>query len=227
MKSVINYRIYFIAAVLFSTFYSCASLNKTSGRADDVVAMDINIQGNDPDLNMVNLDVLKFKLLDELENFQRVDLTLAAEDEKPKLVLDVNIADFLVWPKDERRSIRTFRRRIAVGTDANNRPVYQVVSASAEIVQVIIRTNAVFNTRLTLTDSIAKPFSRSFSSRYNWTSTYITNIRGDSRAVDPALYAYSMPPIDPLADDLLLVLATREMTKRLSNEIRSYFKASK
>lgn len=226
MKNVLKYRIYFILSILFLVFSGCATSKKVRN-PEKIVAMDITIEGNDPDLNMVNLDVFKFKILDELEDFQHVDLTLADEGEDPELVLNIDIDNFVIWPKDERRSTRTFRRRVAVGTDANNRPVYQVVTASADIVQIIIRTSATFNAELRLTDTVAKPFNRSFSSRYNWTSTYVSNIRGDSRAIDPSLYSYSMPPMDPITDDILLVLATREMTKRLSNEIRSYFKASK
>lgn len=200
------------------SFLSCSSLRKRAAMPD--VPIELTIQSNDNDLAFINMNYYQLKLLDLLEDFQSVNLHLAAEDETPELILDIDVTNFTVWPKDERIYRRNFARRIVVGKDQNNKPIYQTVRAAADIVEIRIRANATFKTRLRKRGE-QKAFEKSFPSNFRWQSAYIASIQGDARAIDP--FASRTPPFEPDEQDIILALSRDEMVRRLSNEIRSYY----
>lgn len=203
---------------------SCG-VKKRENFHERVVPIAINIKSdNNPGLGFINLDYYRFQLIDDLRNFQKVYLNLVGSDENPEVVLDLNIDNFLIWPKDERTSRRVFRRTVQTGTDGAGKPVYQTVSASVDITQTQIRSNARFITRLTFKD-VAPPtiFERTFSSNYNYSNLAASNIQGDSRAIDPGLYSLGAFNTEPRGEDFLLALSQQDLTRRIADEIRRHY----
>ena len=199
--------------------------NRPKKEAERVVPVAINIKSiNNNDLNSVNMNYYRLKVLDNLDNFLNVDLNLVEPDENPEVVLDLNIDNFNLWPRDERVSRRTLRRVVQVGTDTSGKPVYQTVTASVDITQLQRRSNARFVATLTFKGTPPKTYKQSFASNYNYVSTSVDNIQGDPRAVDPSLYSMRSMGIEPREDDFLLELSRRDMLPRLSSELRSYYK---
>ena len=199
--------------------------NRPKKEAERVVPVAINIKSvNNHDLNSVNMNYYRLKVLDNLDNFLNVDLNLVEPDENPEVVLDLNIDNFNLWPRDERVSRRTLRRVVQVGTDTSGKPVYQTVTASVDITQLQRRSNARFVATLTFKGTPPKTYKQSFASNYNYVSTSVDNIQGDPRAVDPSLYLMRSMGIEPREDDFLLELSRRDMLPRLSSELRSYYK---
>ena len=193
--------------------------------AERVVPIAINITGgNNNSLNFVDLNYYRLKVLDNLDDFLNVDLDLVEADENPELILDMNIDNFTLWPRDERISRRTLRRVIVVGTDQAGKPVYQTITASVDIVQIQRRSNARFVATLSFKGIPPKTYKQSFYSNYNFVNTSVDNIRGDPRAVDPSLYSMQNTGIEPREDDFLIELSRKDMLPRLSSELRSYFK---
>jgi len=198
---------------------SCSALRKIGDLLDIKIA--VNISSSDHDLDFINMHLYKLKLIDMLDDFQAVHFELAEPDEDAALLLDITIPNFNIWPKDERVSRRSFARNIVVSENKNGRPVYQTVRAVAEVVQIQIRANASFEVRMRRKGN-PKIFEKSFPSNFRWNSVYLQNIQGDMRAIDP--FAATTPPFEPEDFDLLLALSRDEMVRRLSNEIRTYYK---
>lgn len=225
MKQLSKYRS-FIALITAVTLYSsCTTPNAANKvkKQERRVPIAINITGSGRDVAFVNLDYYRLKMVDALDNFQSVNLELADEGEKPEITLDLEIDNFNLWPRDERRGRRTLSRTVVVGKDANGRPVYQTARASVDIVQVQRRSNARFEANLKFNGVQPKTFERSFAPNFNYQNTYVDNIQGDPRAVDPLLYFSRGAITEPQEIDFLLELSNREMLRRLSDEIRSYY----
>ncbi|MEJ6982019.1 hypothetical protein WG906_16235 [Pedobacter sp. P351] len=211
-----------IGVVCLVCFLAGCSINKNRPPRR-VVPIALIIESNEPDLNMINFNVYAYKVLDRLEDFNDIDLKLVEDTDTAKIILSISIDRYLVFPPETRVSRRIFRRNLQTGTDVNGRPVYQTISASADIVQSRRRTSALFNTNLRIKGSPGKSVKRSFSNNLNFDQVYVTNIQGDPRAVDPSIYGAAFPPMEPFAEDILMALSNQEMLDRLSREIRSYY----
>lgn len=211
--------------LLLFTVVACGTTGKSKRAPERVVpvAFNIAIPNNNSDLNFVNMDYYRLKVLDQLENFQSVDFTLAEEEEEPEVVIDFNIDNFTLWPRDERRSRRTLSRVVQTGTDAAGKPIYQTVRASVDLVQVQRRSNARISVNLQVKGTPGKTFKRSFAPNYNYSVTYVDNIQGDPRAVDPSLYFARNPGMEPETMDFLFQLSG-EAVQRISTELRSYYR---
>ncbi|WP_207428407.1 hypothetical protein [Pedobacter sp. SYSU D00535] len=219
MKSFMLMKISFLLSAVF-ILSACGLRNRTP---EPVVPIAITISADDPDLTTVNFDIYAFRVIDRLEEFSAINLDLTDELDTARVLLNIDIENFNMFPPDQRISRRVFRRNVQVGTDANGRPVYQTVTASADIVSSRIRTSALFRTNLRIKGSPGKNFQRTFNSNLNLDNVYVTNIQGDSRAVDPGLYSLTAPAFEPQVQDILLALSNREMLDRLNREIRSYY----
>jgi hypothetical protein len=188
------------------------------------VPITINIQAEtSANTNFINLSYYRFQLLSAIEQFQSVNFVLVEPDEKPEIVLDINIENFTLWPKDEQVSRRRVSRNIVAGTDSNGKPVYQTVSATVDIVQIQQRTNARFKTVLSIKAEPRLKFQKTFIANYNYMNTYIDNIQGDMRAVDPSINMSRGMGIEPMEDDYILILSKQEMIRRLGDEIRKFY----
>lgn len=138
------------------------------------------------------------------------------------MVLNLDISSFTLWPRDERVSRRRVSRNIVVGKDATGKPIVQTVSAVVDVVQIQRRSNARFVTNLSIKSTPGLKFQRTFTPNYNYVNSYVDNVQGDTRALDPSIMLRGTG-IEPLEDDFLLILARREMVGRLSSELRKYF----
>lgn len=197
---------------------------KTKRAPQRVVPIAIIIETrNNSALNFINMDYYRFRVLDKLDNFQGVDLTLVNPDENPEVVLNLNIDNFVLWPRDERVRRQVMSRAVQVGTDAAGKPIYQTARASVDIVQVEQRSNARLLVNLEIKGSPGRTFKRSFAPSYNYRITYADNIQGDSRAVDPRLFFSRSPGIEPDTMDFLSTLS-QEVVDRVSSELRSFYR---
>lgn len=212
-----------IQVLFFFTCFlaSCASLRNRQPK--QVVPIAITIQADDHQLDLVNFNVYAFRIIDRLEDFNTIDLDLVDEADTASIILNIAIERFNTFPPEQRVTRRLFRRSVQVATDPSGKPVYRTVTASADIVQSRIRTSALFSTALTIKGNPGKSFKRSFNENLNVDNVYVTNIQGDSRALDPSVYSATMPQMEPVVDDILLALSNQEMLGRLSREIRSYY----
>lgn len=217
----------YILLLVITTSMAC-SLSK-SGRTPRVpkreVPIAINIKAqNNATINFVNTDYFALQLLQDLDQFQAVNFHLVGAEENPEVVLNLDISSFTLWPRDERMARRRVSRNIVVGTDAAGKPVYQTVTASVDIVQIQRRSNARFVTDLTIKGTPGFKFQRTFVPSYNYVNTYVDNVQGDYRALDPGVMTRGSA-IEPMENDFLLILARQEMVRRLSNELRKYYDA--
>ena len=216
-----------LSVILFSFFIlsACGTAgegNKREPRRVVPVALNIETRNNS-ELNFINMDFYRLKLLDQLENFQSVDFTLVEPDEEPEVVLNLNIDNFVLWPRDERVSRRILTRVVQTGTDANGKPVYQTVRASVDVIHVQQRSNARMIVDLNIKGTPGKTYKRSYSPSYNYAKVFVDNIQGDSRAVDPSLYFSRGPAFEPETIDFLLTLSG-EMVQNVSLQLRSYYR---
>ena len=210
--------------VILIALNSCGS-RKSNNFPERDVPIAINLKtDNNSRVAFINLDLFRFRLIDELNDFQTVNLKLADEGEAPEIVLDIVIDNFILWPKDERTSRRVFRRTIQVGTNSAGKPVYETVTASADITQTQIRSNARLIARLTFKESTPPTvFERAFSPNYVYSDLSTSNIQGDIRAMDPRLVSAGAFNMEPTEDEFLLLLTNQELTRRISSEIRRFY----
>ena len=187
------------------------------------VPIAINIRAeNNATVNFIDLNYFRLQLIRDLDQFQDVNFLLVDAEENPEVVLNLDITSFTLWPRDEQMSRRRVSRNIAVGTDAAKKPIYQTVTAVVDIVQIQRRSNARFATNLTVKGMPGLKFQRNFASTYNYVNTYVDNIQGDQRALNPTLMMRGID-IEPMENDFILLLARQEMVRRLSTELRRYY----
>lgn len=215
-----------IVLVIISILSSCGTAGK-SGKAKREpkreVPIAINIKtGKSNELNFLNLDYYRLKVLDQLEDFQNVDFTLVEPEEDPEVVFNLNIDNYILWPRNEQVSRRVLSRVIQTGSDASGKPIYQTVRASVDIIQVQRRSNARLLVDLKVKGNPGKTYKQSFAPNYNYSIVYVDNVQGDPRAVDPSIYFSRGPAMEPESLDFLLQLS-QEMTQRVNRELRSYY----
>jgi hypothetical protein len=208
--------ILYISSLLIS---SCASLKNNS---KPTVPISIRIEADEHQLQNVNWNVYGLKVIRQLESFNAVSLERAEED-SATIQVSINIDRFNAFPPDERVSQRVFRRNIQAGTNAEGKPIYQTVTATASVVQSTIRTSAVFNTKLIIKGTPGKTFNQRFNETINIRNVYVRNLQGDQRALDASIYSLTTPPDAVHVDDVLLALSNQQMLERISREIRSYY----
>ena len=212
-----------IFCILIFLCISCKTQKKP--RAPKIeVPIAINIQAeSSANTNFINLSYYRFQLLNGIDQFQSVDFVLVEPDENPEAVLNIDIENFMLWPKDERVSRRRVSRNIVAGTDSNGKPVYQTVTASVDIVQIQQRTNARFKTSLTIKAESPVKFQKTFIANYNYVNTYVDNIQGDPRALDPSISLSRGMGIELTEDDYIMILSKQEMIRRIADEIRKFY----
>ncbi len=214
----------YVLPFLVISFMAC-NTSRTARAPKREVPIAINIKAqNNATVNFINLDYFRLELIRELDQFQSVNFLLVNPQENPEVVLNMDISTFTLWPRDERVARRRVSRRIVAGTDAAGKPIYQTVTASIDIVEIQRRSNARFATDLTIKGTPGLKFSRTFAPNYNYVNTYVENIQGDSRAVDPRIMTGGIS-IEPTENDFLIILARQEMIRRLSAELRKYYDA--
>jgi len=210
--------------ILSGLISACSSQKSARSKAPAVPIAIIVKPGNSYHLGSVNLDILKLKLYQDLRQFQNTDLDLVEKEENPEVVLELDIDNFIIWPKDERTFRRVFSRTIQVGTDSKGKPVFQTVSASVDFTQTTIRSNGRFITNLTFKGNQPAVFKRTFAPSYTYYNTSTGNINGDPRAVDPGVLSAGAFSMEPMAEDFLLSLLREELVRRISDELRKHYR---
>lgn len=213
----------FIFLILSLSAIACKTRNSSKVPKRDV-PIAINIQTDDNARNnFFNPSYYRFQLLSAIEQFQSVNFVLVEPDENPEIVLNLSIENFMLWPKDEQLSRRRVSRNIVTGSDSDGKPVYQRVTALVDIVQVQQRTNARFKTSLSIKAESPVKFQKTFFANYNYRNTYVDNIQGDMRAVDPSMSLSRGMGIEPTEEDYIMILSKQEMIRRVSDEIRKFY----
>jgi hypothetical protein len=217
----------YILLLLIITTVACSS--STTGKKTKIprreVPIAINIKAqNSATTNFVNTNYFSLQLVRELDQFQSVDFLLVDPEQNPEVMLTLNISSFTLWPKDERTSRRRVSRNIVIGTDATGKPIYQTVTASVDIVEIQRRSNARFDTNISIKGTPGLSFKKTFSPSYNYVNSYVENVQGDSRALDASVMVRGRE-IEPTEDDFVMLLARQEMIRRLSTELRRYYDA--
>ena len=215
----------YILPLLIIIALACNSTKsgRTSRAPKREVPIAINIRAeNNATVNFIDLNYFRLQLIRDLDQFQDVNFLLVDAEENPEVVLNLDITSFTLWPRDEQMSRRRVSRNIVVGTDAAKKPIYQTVTAVVDIVQIQRRSNARFATNLTVKGMPGLKFQRNFASTYNYVNTYVDNIQGDQRALNPTLMMRGID-IEPMENDFILLLARQEMVRRLSTELRKYY----
>ncbi len=216
-------KIKLIVWVLIFSGIACNTQKKPRAAKIDV-PIAINIQAeSSANTNFINLGYYRFQLLNTIQQFQSVNFVLVEADENPEVVLNIDIENFMLWPKDERVSRRRLSRNIVAGTDSNGKPVYQTVTAIVDIIQIQQRTNARFKTSLSIKAEPPVKFQKTFVSNYNYVNTYVDNIQGDMRALDPSISMSRGMENELNEDDYILILSKQEMTRRLADEVRKFY----
>jgi hypothetical protein len=183
MKSAPVKRVFLL--IILSVFLADCS---TGPRPEALrVSMALNVKAdNSTNFTNLNIDQYRLKVMDFLDDFREVDLDFVEADENADIVLDLSVESFTVWPAQERRLRRTFRRNIQVGS-SNGKPVYQTVAATVDILQKEIRSSARLTSRFAFKDAAYKISPHSYFATYTWRDVSVDNIQGDPRAVDPRI----------------------------------------
>jgi hypothetical protein len=220
MKSAIIKRVFFL--IILSVLF--AGCNTGPRPATIRVPMLVNVRAdNSVNFTNLNIDQYRLKVMDFLDDFREVDLDFVEGDENASIVLDLTVESFNVWPAEERRSRRTFRRNIQVGT-SNGKPVYQTAVATVDFLQRQIRSSARLSSRFTFKDAAYKVSPQSYFATYTWSDVSVDNVQGDPRAVDPAVYSHrSTASFEPFDEEILFALSRRDMLGRISYDLRKYY----
>jgi hypothetical protein len=224
MKNVL--RAAFILAIMPVIISGCSS---TKGpRAE--VPMAINVHAdNTVNFTDFNANYYRLNVKDILDDFQEIYPVLVDDDENPEIIVDITIEHLNIGVKDRQAARRVFNRTIQVGTDTKGQPVYQTISASADIVQTLIPADARLSTRITFKGSPGKVVNKSYFENYKYQNLTVENIQGDQRALDPTLLSRVslISPSDPTGNDIMMQLSNQDMLRDLSNEIRRYYQKPK
>jgi len=213
---------FFLMLLLIAGIACKTQKNPRAPKIDVPIAINIQAESS-ANTNFINLSYYRFQLLNAIEQFQSVNFVLVEADENPEVVLNIDIENFMLWPKDERVSRRRVSRNIVVGTDSNGKPVYQTVTAVVDIVQIQQRTNARFKTSLSIKAEPPVKFQKTFVANYNYVNSYVDNIQGDMRALDPSISMSRGMLTDLTEDDYILILSKQEMIRRLGDEVRKFY----
>src|SRR5690606_21390807 len=120
---------YLSVIILIIALSGCGSSRSGGNRIKPDVSIAINISArNNASTGFINTNYFRLQFLQDLQQFQPVNLVLVEPDENPEVVLNMDISNFTLWPRDERMFRRRVNRRVVIGTDASGRPVYQTVT---------------------------------------------------------------------------------------------------
>jgi hypothetical protein len=224
-KNIVMKTLLKAAFVLFITPAVFSGCSSTKGPRVEV-PMAINVRAdNSVNFTDFNANYYRLNVKDILDDFQEVYPTLVDDDENPEIIVDITIENMHIGVKDRQAARRVFSRNIQVGTDTRGQPVYQTITASADIVQTQIPADARISTRITFKGTPDKIVNKSYFANHRWQNLTVENVQGDQRAIDPSLMSRVtlVPDMDPNANDLMLTLSKEDMLRDLSNEIRRYY----
>lgn len=183
------------------------------------VSIAINIRDeNNATQNLINLDFFRLQLLDEIRKFQKANFVLAENDENPELILDLIIEEFKLWPKTKTVSSRTESRNIRTGQDEKGNPIYETLRANVTTARVKRRADARLKASITNKAGLPYNYQETIETSYSYDNRYIESVHGD-----PNLISESRGTVEPRESDILFLLSKKELTGKLSLELRKYY----
>lgn len=194
------------------------SSNVTTGK----ITIAINIHDNNNTIQEpIDLDFFKLRLFDEIRKFQKVSYVLVENDEHPELILELDIEEFKLWPKTKTVSSNTESRNILVGRDEKGNPIYETMRANITTVREKQKANARLNASITNKAGLPYNYQETFDTSYSYDNRFIESVDGDQFIKD------SQRGREPRECDILFLLSKKELTRKLSLQLRRYYDAKK
>jgi len=184
---------------------------------DVLIAINIRDENNATQ-NLINLDFFRLQLLDEIRKFQKANFVLAENDENPELILELTIEEFKLWPKAKTVSSSTESRSIRTGQDEKGNPIYETLRANVTTARVKRRAFARLKASITNKAGLPYNYQETFETSYSYDNRYIESVHGD-----PNLISESRGTGEPRESDILILLSKKELTRKLSLELRKYY----
>lgn len=215
-------RIIFI--FLFSLSIACKAKERVSSNPlPKNITISINIHDkNNATQNLVNLDFFRLQLLDEIRKFQKASFVLAEIDENPELILELNIEEFKLWPGSKTVSSSTQSRNVRTGQDNQGNPVYETMRANVTTARVRRKANARVGASIINTAGLPYSYQEIFETSYSYDNRYVESVHGDQ-----FITKESRGVPEPKQGDILFLLFKKELTRKLSLELRRYYDAKK
>jgi hypothetical protein len=201
---------------------SCSSKLNTSSRQALRVPIAINIiTDNSVNLTDLNPDLYRLKVLAFLDDFVQADLVLAEKNEKPDVILDIDVKDFRILPRKESGSTRTVTRIEQVGWDAKGQPIYKTFTDQiyTEILQIPSTTR--LSSKFTFKDPSFNVRPQNYYAGWTWRNGG-TAVDGDLGYNLTGLSSRRLPNGEPFAEDFLFQMS-QEMLTRASYDLRKYY----
>lgn len=214
-----------IFIILFALTIACRAKEPViSNPVPKNITIAINIHDkNNATHNLVNLDFFQLQLLDEIRKFQKANFVLAENDENPELILDLTIEEFKLWPINKTVSSRTESRDIRVGQNEKGEPIYETMRANVTTARVKRKANARLKASIRNNAGIPYNYQETFETSYSYDNRYIESVHGDPNLISESRTGESRGVREPQESNILILLSKKEMTRKLSLELRKYY----
>lgn len=212
--------------IVLAVFFAGCGTTKTPRKPAIKLLIAININAdNSVDFNNLNTDLYRLKVKDYLDNFREVELQFAESDEEAAIILDIGIENFNMFLKEQQTARRSVSRSVQGGTSATGQAIYQTITATVDLLQTRIRSNAVLSSSFTFKDKSYSVPPQTYFANYTWENVSVENVQGDPRAIDASVYAgRSMMSMEPFAEDFLMGLSNRDLFRRISYDLSNYYR---
>lgn len=209
---------------LFSLGIACkAKESVNSNPPSRNITISINIHDiNNATQNLINLDFFRLQLLDEIRKFQKASFVLAENDENSELILNLNIEEFKLWPGTKTVSSSTQSRNVRTGQDNQGNPVYETMRANVTTARIRRKANARVEVSITNTAGLPYNYQETFETSYSYDNRYIESVQGDQFITKESR---GIP--EPREGDILFLLSKKELTRKLSLQLRRYYDEKK
>ncbi|SDM15991.1 hypothetical protein SAMN05421813_10711 [Daejeonella rubra] len=211
-----------IFIILFALGFTCKAKEPVnSNPLPKSVTIAINIHDkNNATQNLVNLDFFRLQLLDEIRKFQKASFVLAENDENPELILDLNIEEYKLWPGNKTVSTSMQSRDIRTGQDDKGNPVYETMRANVTTARIRRKADARMKASITNSAGLPYNYQETFETSYSYDNRYIESVQGDQFITKESR---GIP--EPRESDILFLLTKKELTRKLSLQLRRYYDA--
>ncbi len=197
--------------------------NVSSNAPNGNITIAINIHdNNNTTQDLINLDFFKLQLFDEIRKFQKASYVLVENDEHPELIIELDIEEFKLWPKTKTVSSSTESRNIRVGQDERGNPIYETMRANITTVRAKRKANARLNASITNKAGLPYNYQETFDTSYSYDNRFVESVHGDQ-----FINKESQRGGEPREGDILFLLSKKELTRKLSLQLRRYYDAKK
>src|SRR4051812_44437687 len=122
MKAQFIKKVFLLVIVISVIFSACSSKKGMRPKAEQVtIALNLRAD-NSVSFTGLNMDFYSFNLKRALTEFQNVSLDFVEPEDRPRVVLDVTVENFTIYPRQDRSYRRNYSARVQSGTDAAGKP---------------------------------------------------------------------------------------------------------